>query len=83
MCAACSIISVLTQWGATLVIKIRERERERDPTKSAALDFGMRYFAENKSTGSEGRGLKFAMLVQLLRVRGAGGRAPSGRGLVS
>ena len=25
MCAACSIISVLTQWGATLVIKIRER----------------------------------------------------------
>ena len=26
--AACSIISVLTQWGATLVIKIRERERE-------------------------------------------------------
>ena len=25
-CAACSIISVLTQWGATLVIKIRERE---------------------------------------------------------
>ena len=26
MCAACSIISVLTQWGATLVIKIRERE---------------------------------------------------------
>jgi hypothetical protein len=30
------------------------------PTKSAALDFGMRYFAENKSTGSEGRGLKFA-----------------------
>ena len=30
MCAACSIISVLTQWGATLVIKIRERERERE-----------------------------------------------------
>ena len=31
MCAACSIISVLTQWGATLVIKNkRERERERD-----------------------------------------------------
>ena len=28
VCAACSIISVLTQWGATLVIKIRERERE-------------------------------------------------------
>ena len=28
MCAACSIISVLTQWGATLVIKVRERERE-------------------------------------------------------
>ena len=28
MCAACSIISVLTQWGATLVIKLRERERE-------------------------------------------------------
>jgi hypothetical protein len=26
VCAACSIISVLTQWGATLVIKIRERE---------------------------------------------------------
>ena len=26
MCAACSIISVLTQWGATLVINIRERE---------------------------------------------------------
>jgi len=30
VCAACSIISVLTQWGATLVIKIRERERERE-----------------------------------------------------
>ena len=36
MCAACSIISVLTQWGATLVIKLRERvqgakrERERE-----------------------------------------------------
>jgi hypothetical protein len=29
VCATCSIISVLTQWGATLVIKIRERERER------------------------------------------------------
>ena len=28
VCAAGSIISVLTQWGATLVIKIRERERE-------------------------------------------------------
>jgi len=28
VCAACSIISVLTQWGATLVIKLRERERE-------------------------------------------------------
>ena len=28
MCAACSIISVLTQRGATLVIKLRERERE-------------------------------------------------------
>jgi hypothetical protein len=25
VCAACSIISVLTQWGATLVIKLRER----------------------------------------------------------
>ena len=32
MCAACSIISVLTQWGATLVIKLRERERERGAT---------------------------------------------------
>ena len=30
MCAACSIISVLTQWGATLVIKLRERQRERE-----------------------------------------------------
>ena len=31
MCAACSIISVLTQWGATLVTKNkRERERERE-----------------------------------------------------
>eukprot|EP00964_Phaeocystis_antarctica_P015765 scaffold8721_cov80-Phaeocystis_antarctica.AAC.15 len=27
-CATCSIISVLTQWGATLVIQLRERERE-------------------------------------------------------
>ena len=26
-CATCSIISVLTQWGATLVIQLRERER--------------------------------------------------------
>ena len=25
-----SIVSVLTQWGATLVIKLRERERERE-----------------------------------------------------
>ena len=30
MCAACCIISVLTQWGATLVI-IRETERESVP----------------------------------------------------
>jgi hypothetical protein len=31
VCAACSIISVLTQWGATLVTKNkRERERERE-----------------------------------------------------
>jgi len=30
VCAACSIISVLTQWGATLVIKLRgRRERAR------------------------------------------------------
>jgi len=29
VCAACSIISVLTQWGATLVIK-NKRERERE-----------------------------------------------------
>ena len=28
LCATRSIISVLTQWGATLVIKLRERERE-------------------------------------------------------
>jgi hypothetical protein len=26
VCAACSIISVLTQWGATLVIKKKERD---------------------------------------------------------
>ena len=35
-------------------------------TKSAALDFGLRYFAENKSTGQGGRGLKYTVLVQLL-----------------
>ena len=29
------------------------------PTKSAALDFGMRYFIENNGTGQEGRGLKY------------------------
>jgi ABC-type multidrug transport system ATPase subunit len=29
VCAACSVISVLTQWGATLVIKLGERERLR------------------------------------------------------
>ena len=28
MCAACSIISVLTQWGTTLAIQLRERERD-------------------------------------------------------
>ena len=27
-CATCSIISVLTQWGATLVIQLREGEGE-------------------------------------------------------
>ena len=31
VCAACSIISVLTQWGATLVIQLRERERDSAP----------------------------------------------------
>ena len=35
-------------------------------TKSAALDFGLRYFAENKSTGQGGRGLQYTVLVQLL-----------------
>ena len=37
MCAACSIISVLTQWGATLVIKLRERETAK---YQAALEGG-------------------------------------------
>ena len=30
VCAACSIISVLTQWGATLVIQLRGTEGQRD-----------------------------------------------------
>ena len=40
VCAACSIISVLTQWGATLVllIKMRERERERERESERARD---------------------------------------------
>jgi hypothetical protein len=37
VCAACSIISVLTQWGATLVIKLRERERESSLSLSLSL----------------------------------------------
>jgi hypothetical protein len=37
----CSIISVLTQWGATLVMKIRERERVGDANLSFALRHSM------------------------------------------
>ena len=47
MCAACSIISVLTQWGATLVIKLRERARERENNTPAPL----------RATGGHGGGL--------------------------
>ena len=36
-CATCSIISVLTQWGATLVIQLRERERRERETIAANL----------------------------------------------
>eukprot|EP00964_Phaeocystis_antarctica_P011672 scaffold6451_cov78-Phaeocystis_antarctica.AAC.2 len=38
-CATCSIISVLTQWGATLVIQLRERG-SRTAKYQAALDGG-------------------------------------------
>ena len=41
VCAACSIISVLTQWGATLVIKLRERERERERARPLRPPFDL------------------------------------------
>jgi hypothetical protein len=37
VCAACSIISVLTQWGATLVIKLRESHTDTDRRRVGRL----------------------------------------------
>ena len=48
-CATCSIISVLTQWGATLVIQLRERERDSDDNTTSAQMH--RHFAKMASAG--------------------------------
>ena len=44
VCAACSIISVLTQWGATLVIKIRESCMWRSVPKPLYRAITIRFF---------------------------------------
>ena len=35
MCAAHSIIRLLTRWGASQVIKLRERQRERETERKS------------------------------------------------
>ena len=67
MCAACSIISVLTQWGATLVIKIRERERERE-RKGKCLVIEILSLQANTHNGVRGVFLFYALSLSLMLI---------------
>ena len=68
--ATCSIISVLTQWGATLVIQLRER-------KTASLGLASAYAPENRGSTTWHTAVSF----HLLPARCAAGYTPQGEGV--